>query len=189
MTIDFPLVWPVGRARTTSRIRGNFKEARTAITPTRAADRLDHELGLAGAFEPRLTCDGWERFKRGTDVGAAVYFTLVKIPTVIACDRFDRLADNIAGIAAHVEALRGQERWGCSTRAEAFAGHKVLPPSSTIPRAWWDVLGLKPDATIDDIERAHRDGLRRMHPDAGGSHDGMAAINAARDQARKERGA
>ena len=44
-----------------------------------------------------------------------------------------------------------------------------------------DVLGLKPNATENDIRAAHKNLLRGLHPDTGGSTYLAAKINAARD--------
>jgi hypothetical protein len=45
------------------------------------------------------------------------------------------------------------------------------------------VLGLPPNASIDDVDAARRTLAKRAHPDVGGSVDAMQRINAAADEA------
>src|SRR3712207_8918795 len=42
---------------------------------------------------------------------------------VLACDKWDRIADTIHAIAKTIEATRGIERWGSVTTEQAFAGY------------------------------------------------------------------
>jgi DnaJ-class molecular chaperone with C-terminal Zn finger domain len=51
---------------------------------------------------------------------------------------------------------------------------------------WWRTLGVSPDVTVDEVEKAFRTLAREAHPDLGGplaGTDRMAQINAARDRA------
>jgi hypothetical protein len=57
-----------------------------------------------------------------------VYFKLHGKDRVLACDKWDRVADNIAAIAAHIDAIRRQDRYGVGTIDQAFAGYSALPP-------------------------------------------------------------
>jgi hypothetical protein len=185
LRLNYPLAWPMGRPRAKYRTSGKFHDGKGqgVITADHAVDRLEGEVTRLGAFEPRLTSDGWARHKQGNDVGVALYFSLKKKPIVIACDAFDRIGDNIAAIAAHIDALRGQQRWGCATLDEAFAGHLALPAHVPL-RAWWDVLGVDPNATREVVEQAARAGMLRMHPDRpGGSTSAAAAISEAKTEA------
>lgn len=100
------------------------------------------------------------------------------------CDTFHRLADNIAAIAAHIEATRAIERYGVATVEDMFRGFAALP--SRTSKNWRVVLGLPMERAVsrEDVEAAYRRRAKDCHPDAeGGSHEAMAALNAARAEA------
>lgn len=191
-----PLQWPAGWPRakwrqratfgTTQRSRAGYKEALTvAEARARLSDQLD-SLGaryvtLSTNLELRL--DGAPRSGQSepSDPGVACYFQIKGRDTVLACDKWDRVADNIAAVAKHIEALRGQERWGVGTAEQAFAGYQALPE----PEQYWQVLGIRANATVEEIKAAYRQKAPAAHPDSGGSNGAMARLNAARDAALK----
>ena len=117
------------------------------------------------------------------DTGVAFYFDLDERPHVLACDRWDTVYDNIAAIAAHIDALRGQERWGVADLRQAFAGHVALPRA--IP--WWETLGVSANATPQEITQAYRQRARTAHPDAGGDRTQWDRLCAAYETAKRER--
>lgn len=96
----------------------------------------------------------------------------------------------MAAIAAHIEALRGQERWGVADLAQAFAGHVALPsPAGAAPtRQWWEVLGVPRSATAQEIDRAWREAMATAHPDRGGSNEAAAQLNRAREEGKRANG-
>lgn len=196
-----PLAWPIGWTRHTGlRARAKFGRQTTTgawrskqgLTAAQAIERLRLELDRLGARDVVLSTnlqvrlDGWPRSdqRQPQDPGAAVYFTLRHQDRCLACDRWDRVEDNIAAIAAHVEALRGIDRWGVGTIDQAFRGYTALPAPATAEE-WWRVLGVPLNATLDRAEEAFRRLAFDQHPDRGGSHDEMTRLTAAREAARK----
>lgn len=188
----FPLCWPAGR------LRSKFAESsRFDTSATKAYSLLTGELKRMGATQiivssnVPLKGDGTIRLDREpVDAAVAVYFTRDKKQMVFACDKYDLIRDNILAIAKTIEALRGIERWGSSDMMErAFSGFKAL--TSSTEREWWEVLfGASQRPSLcdkDTIESAYRVQARKVHPDtAGGSHDAMAELNKAREQALRE---
>ena len=115
------------------------------------------------------------------DPGVAFYFALDRRSHALACDRWDTVQDNIAAIAAHIEALRGQERWGVADIAQAFAGHVALPALEQ----WWQILGVSSSADVAAIDAAWRAKMQFAHPDRGGTDAAAARLNQARDDGRR----
>jgi len=190
MTEAYPLYWPEGRPRTPEhrRQRSRFKTgfgaavrlvvgelvrlgAKNAVVSSNVALRRDG-LPLAAA-------------KRVDDVGVAVYFLYKGKQTCFACDRWDRVEDNIYAIAKTIDAMRGISRWGTGDMLDAaFNGFTALPPPSSPTENWRMVLG---NATsVEELDKNYRAQARLAHPDAGGSNEEMAKLNQARDAARRE---
>lgn len=171
------------------------RKSKAPLSPADAALRLEAELDRLGAEDAKLSTnlqlriDGTPRSDRGepSDVGAAVYFTLNGQARVLACDRWTRVADNIAAIAQHIDALRRIERYGIGDLNQAFAGYAALPPrGGTQGGDWRAEFGFAPGEAIsfEVVEARYRQLLRARHPDAGGSHDAVVRLNLARDAAR-----
>jgi hypothetical protein len=193
----FPLAWPAGKPRTppAQRKAGKFRSNGGHLTVAVAAGRVEDELDKLGARWPiissnvELTLSGRPRSgqREPDDRGVCVYFQLAGKPYAMACDRYTTVADNLAAIAAHIDATRAIERHGVATAAETLQAFMSLAAPGA--RHWTAVLGLQADAAPDAIKAAHRRLMLERHPDRGGSDADMAEINAARDAALKERGA
>ncbi len=75
----------------------------------------------------KVNGDPYSNAREPDDPGVAVYFRLRGKPHCVTCDRWDRVADNIAAVAKHLEAVRGIERWGTADVESLFAGFRALP--------------------------------------------------------------
>lgn len=194
----YPLDWPLGWKRTPRQARAiaTFKTSQTAsglVSVAIATKRLQGELDRLGAQNPVLSSnvslrlDGRPRSDdEPTDVGVAVYFRFQGRATVLACDRYTRVGDNIAALAAHIDALRRIERYGVGTIEQALAGYRALPADTAAD--WRAVFGFAAGSrpSLGDIDRAFKAAAKTRHPDVGGSEVEMAHLNRARDYACME---
>lgn len=211
MTITaYPLAWPLGWKRTeagrrqvarfSTKSRGRYAvQLSIADGVGRVLEELErmglsrNDIVISTNVETRL--DGLPRSDRAEpgDSGVAVYWRPKKGGNkVMAIDQYTRVADNLAAIAATLEAMRAIERHGGAAILErAFTGFVALPaPSATGPRPWRVVLGvqLAKGMTADDLKDFYRRAASAAHPDKGGSDEAMAAVNAAYEQAKLELG-
>lgn len=197
MTITaYPLVWPIHRPRTADwKVeRSNFDRKRTLAT---ARDLLINEVkllrgtALIVSSNIPLRLDGLPRsgYAAPRDAGAAVYFKRDGQDMAFACDRWDRVEDNLYAIAKTIDALRGIARWGSGDMLKAaFTGFAALPAPivAGMKRDWQAVLELQAllQPTEEDIRRAYQRLASKYHPDrAGGDAARMAELNQARDDA------
>ena len=203
---QYPLAWPPGWPRTprhqrqrasfgtTSRNDRNGPKKAQPLTVAEALDRLQRQVDYLGAryavisTNVEIKLSGLPRSGQPEpgDVGVAVYFQLKGRATAMPCDRWDRVADNIAAVAAHIDAVRRIDRYGVGTVEQMFTGFQAIRGPG--PKPWREVLGIPPQTacTVAYVMDQYRDLARKHHPDAGGSEAMMAEINAARDAARKE---
>jgi hypothetical protein len=180
---SYPLAWPVGWPRSRHVQSSKFGD----YSLYKARQQLERELRLLGAQKIILSSnialrlDGlpYSGAREPADHGAAVYFRVGGEQRVLACDH------NVVAIARHVEAIRGQLRWGVGSVEQAFAGYKALPPVANGPRSCWEILGLAPLSTVDQIAARRRELMRSAHPDAGGDPTLAAEINRAADEAER----
>jgi len=196
MKIDaFPLQWPDGWKRTSSRKSSVFKFNSSF---GRARDELFHELKLMGVGDWNvilstnvpLRKDGlpYSGQANPQDPGVAVYFKYKNQDMVFACDTYRKVEDNLWAIRKTIEALRGIQRWGASDMMErSFTGFTALPaPAATVKKEWWDVLELRRDASKESIKERYRLLANIYHPDKpNGSTEKMSELNKAYEEGMK----
>lgn len=194
----FPLKWPDGWPRTQSPSESRFSKNRTM---TQARDDLLAELDRMSARDVIISTNLELRHDNGLprsgqnkprDPGVACYFKRQNskgnlVDVVLACDRWNAVECNLYALAKHVEALRGQDRWGVGTLDQAFNGYLALPAHG--PRPWREVLGFSNGLTVTlaDVNTKYTLLARAYHPDAAtGDSEKMANLNVAIKTARDE---
>lgn len=207
----YPLSWPNGWKRTAPADRQNAKFFATGRRPSSGDPTQSYQFRKSRSMEEsahvlyeelrRLGVGDWDviissnvELRRDglpfsgrrppEDPGAAVYFRLKDKPVSLACDKWFRVEDNIYAIALHVQAIRGQERWGVGSIAQAFAGYMALPAPADM-RPWFEVLSVKENCTLAEARAAWIEGCRKCHPDHGGNDKAMAVVNGAWSRAQE----
>lgn len=188
MTINaFPLTWPNMFPRCKVRERGAFKAT------------LHSALGNVETSLRRFAADSGKKLEgivmssnvtlgvaRPEDPGVAVWFTWDGLGVCIAVDRYLTVEANLQAIHHIIEARRVELRHGTLALVRAtFQGFLALPA----PKGshWTEVLSLPKDAKREDVKAAYRHYASRFHPDKpGGSHEKMAELNKAQEQALQE---
>lgn len=202
MVFKTPLQWPQGYPRTVARKDALFSKKSsatgrvTSLSIHEATKRLNEELARHGvqnfdedvivSSDLKVTIGGQPRSDQAEpkDPGISVYWEVNGKSRNMAIDIYTRAADNIAAIAATLDAMRAIERHGGkAVQDKAFAGFDALPA----PDSCWVILGL---------ENHHRDKLitkdkvvTAFKMMAGQAHDirgmpiDMGALVKARDEA------
>lgn len=207
----YPLQWPEGwkRIEAHGRTRAKFGrqtqssyggwKVREGLSIAQAVQRVRDELGRMGIQDDdlvistnlELRLDGLPRSNQREpgDPGVAVYWTQKRgdAPRCMAIDRYDRVADNLAAIAATLDAMRAIERHGgAEILNRAFTGFTSIEDQS---KPWHVVLGVPAHASTDQVRDSYRRGRSRFHTDReGGNADAFHAIQQAWTAFCKERG-
>ena len=74
--------------------------------------------------------------------------------------------------------LRG---WREEARRNAGANARPASAGKMTEEEAYQILGLQPGASLEEISRAHRSLIRKLHPDQGGTTYLAARINEAKD--------
>lgn len=213
----FPLSWPFGWKRMApgQRKRASFSRRETVysdqpggsswsrrrdMTVSEACDRIFAELSRMGvqagnvvvSTNVQTRLDGRPYSNRGDpeDPGAAVYWRTKQGDKVMAIDRYDRVADNLAAIAATLDAMRAIERHGGAAILDrAFTGFTALPsPEAAAVPPWRTILGLPGDSkpTLELAKERYRRRAKETHPDYGGNATEFNLVQIAWEMAQQE---
>jgi hypothetical protein len=195
MTVAYPLTWPSNIPRQKVREKGQFKTALSG-----ALANVKNSMNLFGRDSGKaisnlvISSNVTLGENRPADPGVAIWFTWDGLQVCIPVDRYQTVEANLQAIHHIIEARRVELRHGTLALVRAtFTGFLALPPAGDRKRPWREILGFNADKpgviTKDRIEGAYRLMAKTCHPDtATGSHEAMAELNRARDEALREIG-
>jgi len=151
-----PYAWPFGQKSSgqVSRVRSNFVEM-----------TLDHDTGaMTGTIVAgRLKGASLDTLERSVLIGLL--------------GEFDEESRNL--LAAYLD--RRHPRWREDVDDGATAGRGAARSGKMSEEEAYQILGLQPGASADEIGRAHRSLMMKLHPDQGGSTYLAARVNEAKD--------
>jgi hypothetical protein len=156
-------LWPglAAFGRRARRGRGQTSRVRSAFLEM----ELDHDTG---AMRGRILAGRHE----GVWLDALETTTLVGLLAEI--DEESR-----ALLAAYLD--RRTPGWREHAQGDAAAGQGGTARGPVTQEEAYQILGLEPGASAEDIHRAHRALMKRLHPDQGGSTYLAARVNEAKD--------
>jgi hypothetical protein len=152
--------WPASLGRD-QRSAGQASRVRTAFLEM----ELDHDTGrmqgrvLAGSYQ-------------GASLDALDGATLVKLLGEIDDDSRDLLAGYLD---------RREPNWREHAQHDAGAGARPSSAGKMREEEAYQILGIQPGASAEEISRAHRSLIKKLHPDQGGTAYLAARINEAKD--------
>ena len=152
---------PAGFGARTQKSAGQVSRVRSAFLEM----ELDHDSGaMRGVI---LTGP-----RAGTQLEALDVVTLVGLLAEI--DEESR-----ALLAAYLD--RRDAGWREHAQADAATGRGGAPRGPMTHEEAYQILGLQPGAEAEEIIRAHRTLMKRIHPDQGGTNYLAARVNEAKD--------
>jgi hypothetical protein len=156
-------LWPATFGARTQKTTGQVSRVRTNFLEM----ELDHDSG-------KMT----GRVLAGRHQGAAL--EAVDLPTLLGLfGEFD--GDSRDLLAAYLD--RREPGWREHAQGDAAAGSGPRPArgGKMTEEEAYQVLGIQPGASAQDVSRAHRSLMKKLHPDQGGTTYLAARVNEAKD--------
>jgi hypothetical protein len=156
-------LWPASLAGRTQKSSGQTSRVRSAFLEM----ELDHD---SGAMHGRILAGRYE----GVALDTLDPQTLIGLLGEIDSDSRDLLA-------AYLDRREPTWREHAQGDAAAGSGPRGAPSGKMTEQEAYQILGVQPGANADDISRAHRSLMKKLHPDQGGSTYLAARVNEAKD--------
>jgi hypothetical protein len=155
-------LWPASFAGRTQKSPGQVSRVRSAFLEM----ELDHD---SGAMRGRILAGRYE----GADLDSLDPATLIGFLGDIDGDSRQLLM-------AYLD--RREPRWRENAQGYAAAGSGAPPSGGKMTKEEaYQILGLQPGASAQDVARAHRSLMKKLHPDQGGSTYLAARVNEAKE--------
>jgi len=135
--------------------------------------------------------------------GATIVFDAAGVRYRVACTKWSCAEDNLrAAQRTSTYLLQAIEEYGAVSTKEKlqeqirrfFLPFEALPDDTAllllgdVQTQWWAALGIRPEASREEITQAYRALARVHHPDVGGDAEAFKRLRAAYEQALAARG-
>src|SRR3990167_363707 len=118
------------------------------------------------------------------DAAATVRFMLRNIPMNMDCNSQRNYKDNLRCIYFAIYSMRMDEKRGIS---DVLKKAYLQLPAPEQERDPYEVLGVRPDTSLEDIEAMYKIKAKRLHSDVGGDDEQMKELNIALEKIKVER--
>ncbi|MGE8129133.1 DnaJ domain-containing protein [Methylobacterium sp. UNC300MFChir4.1] len=173
-------VWMIeGQAAMTARLRRLIRPG-SGERPRDPEDRRFRTVLIDALVRP----DGSLRTGRViAGPGAGAWLDSMPTGAVVELLRLCRIRDAAGAALLEPYLDRRAPGWRVDAEGDRDPRPRRPPhPGAMTQEQAYEILGLQRGATAEEIRSAHRSLMKRAHPDQGGSAEGAARVNAARDR-------
>lgn len=188
--------WPAGFERTPEADRQRCRKYDVSLS--QAFSDLETELGRLGVDDYRYSFDADQRktdqrpYARASpdDPGFVLRWTMDGDQYAVACDRWNRLRDNVRTVGLYLNEKRKMEQRPVETGESEFANARLPPGDEDAEiivagtgqtESPHEVLDIDPEAPDEVVKAAFRAKAKDAHPDKGGSRDEWQQLQNAKE--------